>query len=114
MFVSVQAGRSQILYPYNAYTFASIEEPRFRQLAQQVNAGMSESYSIGAAGVLNGVERGTVLDYTYYELNVPFSYIWRLPSGLSNAWDFPATRLTSILPDIFNGFLVFAENTRNA
>jgi hypothetical protein len=110
-----QAFGQQIVFPYNYLAAPSLNEVRFRSLADQVvqairSAPNQRTYQVGAGGILNGVERGTSLDYAYERGLITYAFTMRLPRGPgANGFIFPEADLARTLSETFRGFEVLAN-----
>jgi hypothetical protein len=114
MYLSLQATGQQIVIPYNHYPSGSSSELQLRVLGEKVRDAIEKvngrRYTVGVGGILNGVEDGTPIDYSYESRRIQLSYALRLPSGGSRGWDFPDTQLAGVVREAFDGFLVLANH----
>lgn len=111
MYLSLQSFGQQIVFPYQSVSIASSSAPIFSALATQAaQAITSRSYAVGQASTLNGIERGTSLDYAYAQRRIPLAFTMRLPRGGSSGFDFPENQLQAALGEAFRAFLVLARD----
>jgi Zinc carboxypeptidase len=119
MYLSLQSFGEQILIPYKYFAVGTSNQAQLLSLGNQVAAAIrttpsQRSYTVGVGGILNGVESGTSIDFSYELRRVTWSFAMRLPRGGANGWDFPANQLKAVLSESFTGFLVFARHLASA
>ena len=115
MFVSLNAFGQQITIPYSYISVGTLNQAMLTTLGNQAAAAIQSApagrdYTVGVAGVLNGIEHGTPIDYSYESVGITRSYAFRLPAGGSTGWDVPETQISAICSETFRGFLVLARN----
>jgi hypothetical protein len=111
MYISLQAFGQQIVFPYQSVTIPTSQQERFLALATQAaQAITTRTYAVGQASALNGLERGTSLDFAYAQRRIPLTFTVRLPRGGSTGFDFPEAQLQAALGEAFRAFLVLARD----
>jgi Zinc carboxypeptidase len=115
MYLSLQAFGEQITIPYNHFPAGTQNQAQLLTLGNQVaaairNSPAQRSYTVGVGGVLNGLERGTPIDFAYELRRIKWSFAMRLPRGGATGWDIPENQLLATLSESFSGFLVFARH----
>lgn len=114
MYLSLQVGGPEILYPYNYLELVAPNSDQLITLANQVAAVIyaqpsKRTYKVGSGGMTRGLTTGTSLDYAFVSKNIHLSYDFMLPSGGENTWNVPETQISEIVSETFQGFLVFAD-----
>lgn len=111
MYVSLQAFGQQIVFPYQSFLINPSSHARFLALATSASQAVtSRTYAVGQASALNGLERGTSLDYAHAQRRIPLAFTIRLPRGGSTGFDFPESQLQTALGEAFRAFLVLARD----
>lgn len=74
------------------------------EISLQLFTQTSSFYSYGNIATIAGLRAGTAADFVQMEMGRPLSYVFQVPAGGPNGYDYPVGNLNPILDEIFVAF----------